>query len=83
MNKTEFLLGDQMAGCSKSGMLTQVGILASFFPWKRKNLKIMPGALCRITPSKWIIPENKHPLALPGVGDYFGNNHAPGALSFG
>jgi hypothetical protein len=31
----------------------------------------------------WIIPENKCPLALPGVGDYFENNHAPGALTFG
>ncbi len=35
------------------------------------------------TPSKWIIPENNRPLALPGVGDYFGNNYAPRALTFG
>lgn len=38
-------------------------------PWR--NYKNYAGALCRITPSKWIIPENNRPLALPGVGDYF------------
>jgi hypothetical protein len=31
---------------------------------KEKKLKNYAGALCRITPSKWIIPENKVPLGL-------------------